>query len=128
VNVHNPNKRMCGWNGVIGSGTDYISSVFRYHHYVAGSLESSVERAQDYRMRQSGKELMEHYKSRSFEPIPEENTDIFPWLDWFLDNVGEIVAQELLFAPLERGYAQMRELLEQTPNTVVEVIGNVDHL
>jgi hypothetical protein len=126
VNVHNPNKRMCGWNGVIGSGTDYISSIFRYHHYVAGSLESSVERAQDYRMRQSGKEFMEHYKSRSFEPIPEENTDIFPWLAWFLDTVGETVGQQLLFAPLERGYAQMRELLEHSPNNTVELKDDVD--
>lgn len=113
VNVHNPNKRMCGWNGIIGTGTDYISSLFRYHHYVAGSLESYLERAQDYRRRQSGMELMEHYSSRNFDPVPEENTDIFPWLDWFLDIVGEEVAKELLFEPLEQAYALMQRLLQE---------------
>ena len=112
VNVHNPNKRMCGWNGVIGSGTDYISSSFRYHHYVAGSFETALERAQDYRMRQSGKELRAHFESRNFQPVPVETTDIHPWLEWFLDIIGEDAAQGLLFAPLEKAYARMKALLE----------------
>ena len=113
VNVHNPNKRMCGWNGVIGSGTDYISSTFRYHHYVAGSLETALERTEDYRMRESGIALKAHFESRNFEPVIEETTDIHPWLDWFLDIVGDDVAQVLLFSPLEQSYARMRTLLEK---------------
>ena len=112
VNVHNPNKRMCGWNGVIGSGTDFISSAFRYHHYVAGSLETSFERAQDYRLRESGIKLKAHFESRNFEPIQEENTDIFPWLQWFLDRVGQDAAHELLFAPLEEAYTTMRIMMQ----------------
>jgi hypothetical protein len=112
VNVHNPNKRMCGWNGVIGSGTDYISSVFRYHHYVAGTLESYLERAQDYRRRESSKELLEHYFSRNFEPEEEqENSDIFPWIDWFEQKVGKAAAKELLYDPMAEAYAEMRVAL-----------------
>jgi hypothetical protein len=113
VNVHNPNKRMCGWNGVIGSGTDYISSAFRYHHYVAGSFEISLERAQDYRVRESGTEVMEHFESRNFEPISGETTDIFPWLDWFVDIMGRNLANDVLFSPIQERYREMRELYKE---------------
>jgi len=109
VNVHNPNKRMCGWNGVIGSGTDYISSVFRYHHYVAGTLESYLERSKDYRRRESSKELLEHYFARTFESEEkQENTDIFPWIDWFEAKVGKEAVKELLYDPLAKRYADMQ--------------------
>eukprot|EP00547_Thalassionema_nitzschioides_P000047 CAMPEP_0194209416 /NCGR_PEP_ID=MMETSP0156-20130528/7550_1 /TAXON_ID=33649 /ORGANISM="Thalassionema nitzschioides, Strain L26-B" /LENGTH=586 /DNA_ID=CAMNT_0038936585 /DNA_START=39 /DNA_END=1796 /DNA_ORIENTATION=- len=116
VNAHNPNKRMCGWNGVIGSGTDYISSVFRYHHYVAGSIETHLQRVQDYRRRtDTNNSLLQNFQYRNnFTIIRECNKDILPWLPWFLDKIeSRKEANRLLFHPLQEEYKKMQASLPQ---------------
>ena len=117
---------MCGWNGVVGSGTDYISSIFRYHHYVlAGSLESREEPSSDYQRDNTCSNvttttadansctLVSQYWDQTFVPIDTENTDLIPWFEWFVDTVGIKVAHELLLDSLQDLDNMMRTILYQ---------------
>lgn len=96
VNVHTPNRRMCGRKGRTGSGTDYMGAFFRLNHYRAGTLETYVERSGDYR----GGSLWRFYKDRNFDPVGE-NDDVRLWVRWFVKKVGSERSKKLLFQPLE---------------------------
>ncbi|KAI2496644.1 hypothetical protein MHU86_17847 [Fragilaria crotonensis] len=75
INVHVPNKLLCGTNGYSGSGKDYISSIFRLHHYRTGTWESFIERAADRR----AKMTVERFIERNIEPKVIDD-DIRPWI------------------------------------------------
>eukprot|EP00546_Thalassionema_frauenfeldii_P011815 CAMPEP_0178908602 /NCGR_PEP_ID=MMETSP0786-20121207/8013_1 /TAXON_ID=186022 /ORGANISM="Thalassionema frauenfeldii, Strain CCMP 1798" /LENGTH=94 /DNA_ID=CAMNT_0020580521 /DNA_START=292 /DNA_END=573 /DNA_ORIENTATION=- len=76
-NIHNPNKLLCGLNGHSGSSQDYISAIFRLHHYRTGTWESFIERSQDRRANMTVDRFME----RNVEPHLIDD-DIRPWLAW----------------------------------------------
>jgi hypothetical protein len=105
LNVHTPNRRMCGRTTkqeFTGSGADYISSLVRLHHYKAGTIESYLERGGDWR----GGGLWRFYSDRNIEPVGE-NSDLTPWFRWFVDKVGRDEANKLLIQPLEDTYADI---------------------
>lgn len=120
VNVHTPSRRMCGRTTKVkfsGSGTDYISSLFRIHHYRSGTIETYLERSGDYR----GSSIWRFYAERNIIPV-NENDDIRGWIHWFIRKVGETRARELLLRPIEdayhsyqhhEGYAGAKEVLER---------------
>ncbi len=94
--IHNP-SRICGFNGASDSGADYFSSLFRLNHYL-GSLESYLERATDYRKRSA-----ETYKEKAGKLKPSESnsdTDIWSWMDVFVQSVGGAIEAKKLLAPL----------------------------
>jgi hypothetical protein len=93
--VHNPNRKLCGYNGRSGSGADYIASPLRLNHYVAGSFEQYFERANDFR----GNSIDRYLGERNFRPSGE-NKDIDYWIDWFIQKVNMRDAENLLFKPL----------------------------
>jgi hypothetical protein len=102
VNVHTPSRRMCGRTTKIkfsGSGTDYISSLFRIHHYRSGTIETYLERSNDYR----GSSIWRFYAERNLIPV-HENDDIRGWIRCFLRKVGEARARKLLLQPMEDAY------------------------
>jgi hypothetical protein len=108
LNVHTPNRRMCGRTskqGFSGSGADYISSLFRIHHYKAGTIESYLERAGDWR----GGGLWRFYFDRNMEPVGE-NSDLTPWFKWFVTKVGIDSANQLLMQPLNATYEEISNL------------------
>jgi hypothetical protein len=104
-NVHSPNKRMCGVKKFpSGSGADYISSLFRIHHYRAGTVEAYLERAGDWR----GAELLRYF-DRNVESVGN-NTDLTHWFKWFVDKVGKEAADRLLIQPLNETYNEIGNL------------------
>jgi hypothetical protein len=101
-NIHNPQQRICGWNGFSGSNADYLASVFRINHYSSGSLESHVERAND--RRNSNRNVsFTRFQVRNLDPV-NEDFDIRPWIRWFVDKVGMEEAKRLLANPLSEAY------------------------
>lgn len=103
VNVHTPSRRMCGRTTKIqfsGSGTDYISSLFRIHHYRSGTIETYLERSGDYR----GSSIWRFYAERNLVPV-SENDDIRGWIHWFIKKMGESRARQLLLQPIEVAYS-----------------------
>ena len=100
--IHNPNRILCGYNGVVDSGTDYYSSLFRVNHYI-GSVQSYLERKDDYRSRSM--ELY-HYKFQKIINVTKNpfyyDYDILPWMDLFLNKCHHNITlvKELLFLPL----------------------------
>ena len=103
VNVHTPNRRMCGRKGRTGSGTDFIGALLRLHHHRAGNVETYLQRSADYR----GGSIWRFFNDRNFDPVGE-NDDIRPWLSWFMRKVGESEANRLLFQPLQELYTDVR--------------------
>jgi hypothetical protein len=101
VNVHIPNKLLCGINGNSGSRKDYISSIFRLHHYRTGTWESFIERSADRRASMT----VERYWERNIEPKVIDD-DIRPWITWFVEKVGMNDAARLLTEPLAQAYNQ----------------------
>jgi hypothetical protein len=101
-NIHNPQQRICGWNGFTGSNADYLASVFRINHYSSGSLESHVERAND--RRNSNRNVsFTRFQDRNVDPVFDDY-DIYPWIQWFVDKVGLEDAKRLLSNPLKDAY------------------------
>lgn len=98
VTIHTPIRDVCPYNGISGSGYDYISSVFRLHHY-AGTFRSFQERQNDGRRTRS-----QTFHLRDVEPVGE-NDDLRPWIQAFVNKVGIADAVELL-SPLDRAYEQ----------------------
>ena len=96
VTIHTPIRDVCPYNGITGSGYDYISSVFRLHHY-AGTFRSFQERQNDGR-----RDRLQTFHLRDVEPIGE-NDDVRPWIKAFVNKVGISKAIELL-SPLEEAY------------------------
>ena len=100
--IHNPNRILCGYNGVVDSGTDYYSSLFRVNHYI-GSVQSYLERKDDYRSRSM--ELYQ-YKFQKIINVTKNpfyyDYDILPWMDLFLNKCHHNITlvKELLFRPL----------------------------
>ena len=108
LNVHTPNRRMCGKTkkeDQTGSGADYISSLFRIHHYKAGTVEAYLERAGDWR----GGGLWRFYFDRSADTVGE-NSDLKHWFKWFVDKVGREAANRLLLQPLNDTYNEIGSL------------------
>ena len=104
VNVHTPSRRMCGRTrkkSFTASGTDYIASLFRINHYRSGTLETYLERSGDYR----GGSIWRLYAERNIAPVLN-NSDIVPWIDWFVDKVGQNQANQLLLYPLWSAYEE----------------------
>lgn len=120
VNVHTPSRRMCGRTTKVkfsGSGTDYISSLFRIHHYRSGTIETYLERSGDYR----GSSIWRFYAERNILPS-NVNDDIVQWIHWFIRKIGEPQALKLLLQPMEdayqayqhhEAYAGAKEVLER---------------
>ena len=104
VNVHTPSRRMCGRVSkqaeFSASGTDYLSSLFRIHHYRSGTIETYLERSGDYR----GSGLWRFYAERNIHHPVAKIVDILPWQSWFIHKVGKKTATKLLFTPLEQFY------------------------
>jgi hypothetical protein len=101
-NIHNPHKRLCGMNGLTGSGADYIASVFRLYHFSAGTLETHVERIKD--RRATGRNIsFSRFQHRNVKPLYEDD-DIRPWIPWFVEKVGMAEVQRLLVNPLRERY------------------------
>jgi hypothetical protein len=96
VTIHNPVRSACPYNGVSGSGYDYIAAIFRLSHF-AGTFRSFHERQNDGRR----KRLSEFHK-RDVDPVGE-NDDIRPWIKVFVNKVGIQTAIELL-SPLDKAY------------------------
>ena len=105
MNVHVPNKVLCGMNGQTGSRQDYIASLFRLHHYRTGSWESFIERAADRRANMTEERFME----RNIEPKIIDD-DIRPWIGWFVEKVGINEARRLLIQPLAAAYEKFRDV------------------
>ena len=104
--IHNPHKGYCGDVGRTGSGADYMSSLVRVNHYQSGTIESLLERGySDYRINDK-KRFQDFFLSRNLEPVGT-NVDIQPWVDWFIDIVGQDEAMRLLFNPLHDMYQQL---------------------
>jgi hypothetical protein len=103
VNVHTPSRRMCGRTTKVkfsGSGTDYMSSLFRINHYRSGTIETYLERSGDYR----GSSIWRFYAERNIPPV-SENDDIRPWIHWFIKRVGGMTeAKRLLLDPMAKAY------------------------
>lgn len=122
LNVHTPNRRMCGRTskkGFSGSGADYISSLFRIHHYKAGTIESYLERAGDWR----GGGLWRFYFDRNMEPVGE-NSDLAPWFKWFIDKVGMDSVNKLLMEPLNSTYEEISNLrhIKEAKNNIAKLV------
>lgn len=96
VTIHTPIRDVCPYNGVSGSGYDYIASVFRLHHY-AGTFRSFQERQNDGR-----RTRLQTFHLRDVEPVGE-NDDVRPWIKAFVNKVGISDAIELL-SPLDKAY------------------------
>lgn len=103
-NIHNPQKRICGLNGHSGSNADYLASVFRINHYSSGSLETHVERANDRRSNNQNL-TFSRFQSRNVDPVNEDD-DVRPWIQWFVDKVGRDEAIRLLADPMKKLYAE----------------------
>lgn len=90
--VHNPNLKLCGWNGDAASGTDYTSSIFRINHYL-GSMEAFLERINDFRKYISA----EKYSEKNLGAHPHmDDDDIRPWVQELVRQVGMKKVQSLL--------------------------------
>ena len=101
--IHNPSRYACGYNAPLQSGTDYISSTWRIQHYKTGTIESILERGSDARYNDSNL-VMTFFKDRNRDPIEGEDFNIFGWVAWFIEKVGEKESKRLLFSPLEKAY------------------------
>eukprot|EP00543_Licmophora_paradoxa_P000031 CAMPEP_0202449246 /NCGR_PEP_ID=MMETSP1360-20130828/7993_1 /ASSEMBLY_ACC=CAM_ASM_000848 /TAXON_ID=515479 /ORGANISM="Licmophora paradoxa, Strain CCMP2313" /LENGTH=201 /DNA_ID=CAMNT_0049067109 /DNA_START=325 /DNA_END=929 /DNA_ORIENTATION=+ len=130
-NIHSPNIRVCGRNGYTGSRADYMSSLFRIHHYSSGTVESFVERGSD---RRAATPLSwERFLSRNVEPAIRD-TDIRAWVPWFVDTVGgEQEARRLLVEPMKEAYDEMKqhpflEKLRRSQGTTETETGHPEHL
>jgi hypothetical protein len=125
LNVHTPNRRMCGKTdkkGFSGSGADYISSLFRIHHYKAGTVESYLERAGDWR----GGGLWRFYYDRSVDTVGQ-NSDLTPWLKWFVAKVGMKAANKLLIRPLKETYDEIgdRSDIKEAKAKIAKLVPNL---
>jgi hypothetical protein len=105
VNVHVPNKLLCGMNGNSGSRQDYISSLFRLHHYRSGTWESFIERVADRRANMT----IDRFMERNIKPRLIDD-DIRPWINWFVEKVGMDEAKRLLVNPLAEAYTRFKDL------------------
>lgn len=109
--IHNPNRRVCGGNSAVDSGTDYLGAVFRMNHYI-GSLESFLERQADYR----GRSLTSFHKRASeVNQNMAFDHDLVSWVDAFVEKVGTIKVREMLkpledFVKAERASFEMQNL------------------
>ena len=101
--VHNPNRLICGDNGISGSGTDYIASVLRLNRHAAGSAEQYAESGGDFR---GSKPFERFLTDQHFDPVGE-NSDNDYWIDWFIKKVGLVNAEKLLFKPLLTRHKEM---------------------
>jgi hypothetical protein len=125
LNVHTPNRRMCGKTtkkSFSGSGADYISSLFRIHHYKAGTIESFLERAGDWR----GGGLWRFYFDRSSDTVGENN-DLTHWFKWFVDKVGRKAADTLLMQPLNETYEEIGNLrhIQEAKEKIAKLVPNL---
>lgn len=125
LNVHTPNRRMCGKTtkkSFSGSGADYISSLFRIHHYKAGTIESFLERAGDWR----GGGLWRFYFDRSSNTVGENN-DLTHWFKWFVDKVGRKAADKLLLQPLNETYEEIGNLrhIKEAKEKIAKLVPNL---
>ena len=116
INVHVPNKLLCGSNGNSGSRKDYISSLFRVHHYRTGTWESFIERAADRRASMTVDRFME----RNIEPKVIDD-DIRPWIGWFIEKVGKDEATRLLVDPLAEAYDQYKDVSNQVQRRLTDI-------
>ena len=125
LNVHTPNRRMCGKTtkkSFSGSGADYISSLFRIHHYKAGTIESFLERAGDWR----GGGLWRFYFDRNVDTVGENN-DLTYWFKWFVDKVGRKAADKLLLQPLNETYEEIGNLrhIQEAKEKIAKLVPNL---
>jgi hypothetical protein len=102
ASVDGSSRHFCDVNGVSASGTDYISSVLRVNHYMAGSAEQYAERNVDF----VEDDFVRFLTDRNFDPVGV-NRDLDYWIDWFIKNVGMALAEKLLFKPLLRTHKEM---------------------
>jgi hypothetical protein len=105
--IHNPNRIVCGKNGVYDSGADYIASVFRLNHYL-GSIESFFERKGDYRRRDENS-YQSKAKTVNVTNGAKFDYDVIPWMDAFIQKVGKGDAIKLL-SPLKSYVSEERAL------------------
>ena len=125
LNVHTPNRQMCGRTTKedhTGSGADYVSSLFRLHHYKAGTVEAYLERAGDWR----GGGLWRFYFDRSADAVGE-NSDLTQWFRWFVDKVGREAADRLLLQPLNDTYNRIGSLrhVAEAKEKIAKIVPNL---
>ena len=93
--IHNANLKACGRERIaFAAGQDYSSSLFRVQHYL-GSLQTYMERPGDYR----GQRDEAGYEARRRTFVSKEtqdDDDIRPWLNQFVEKVGPEMSQRLL--------------------------------
>lgn len=114
--MHNPFPRRCGRNGKKSSGMDFSSAILRIAHYV-GSLESWMERSIG--NEENGVILVramneESWKKRNDQGKPyhlEMDWSMTRWVDAFTSIVGKDMADDLLFVPLEKQIAYVKNKL-----------------
>ena len=94
--IHNPSMTVCGFNGRSTSGTDYVSSIFRLHHYL-GTIEQLKEMAVDLAKMQRWEERM-RIREQQWKPANTDtiNLDLYPWIDKLVMDVGIDNARQLL--------------------------------
>jgi hypothetical protein len=95
-------SHFCDVEGASDNGTEYMSSVLRVNHYVAGSPEHYAERNVDF----VEDDFVRFLTDRNFNPVGV-NRDIDYWIDWFIKNVGMALAEKLLFKPFLRTHKEM---------------------
>ena len=112
-NIHWPSKLLCvGVGQAARSGSDYMASLLRIHHYASGTWEAFVERVgQDRRHVGNRRNVLSVDRFLRQSTAPKfHDTDLTPWVDWFIDKVGSEQAEALLFAPLARRYEEFKEV------------------
>ena len=94
--IHNPSRAACGYNGRAASGTDYISAIFRLHHYL-GTIEQLKEMAVDKAKMQTWEERMK-IREHQWKPADTDNInlDLYPWIDKLMIDIGIDNTRQLL--------------------------------
>jgi hypothetical protein len=98
--IHNPLRRVCGWNGRSGNGKDYQTAVFRFNHYL-GPLNTFLDRKSDSRTN----DQVKRYEEKEQKSAPYSNTSddsMNSWVSIFKDRVGPDMTNFLLFDLLRR--------------------------
>ena len=100
----------------------FLSSLFRIHHYKAGTVESYLERAGDWR----GGGLWRFYFDRNVNTLGE-NSDLVFWFKWFVDKVGADSADRLLLQPLNDTYNEIGTLrhIKEAKEKIAQLIPNL---